>query len=121
MTDSGTRGTTAGSEVNPNDPFAILRSRDYLRLLILAAIVGIPISAVAYGFLKLVSDLQKWFYTTLPSNLGFHSAPGWWPLPLLAVAGLLVALTIQYLPGTGGHLPAEGLKIGGGPLSPVEL
>jgi H+/Cl- antiporter ClcA len=44
----------------------------------------------------------------------------WWPLPLLTISGLLVALAIRYFPGTGGHLPAEGLKTGGIPV-PVEL
>ncbi|HEX4540260.1 MAG TPA: chloride channel protein, partial [Acidimicrobiales bacterium] len=33
---------------------------------------------------------------------------------------LLVALTIRYLPGTAGHLPAEGFKAGGTP-TPIEL
>ena len=37
------------------DPVAILRSRSYLSALLLAAILGIPISAVAYGFLALVA------------------------------------------------------------------
>ncbi|MFE2880821.1 hypothetical protein ACFXG6_25545 [Streptomyces roseus] len=36
-------------------------------------------------------------------------------MPLLRVAGILVALTIRHLPGGGGHKPAEGLKTGGTP------
>ena len=44
----------------------------------------------------------------------------WWPIPLLAVGGPLVGLTIQYLPGTGGHQPAEGFKPSGAVL-PIEL
>ncbi len=32
---------------------------------------------------------------------------------MLALCGLLVALTLHYLPGTGGHRPAEGFKTGG--------
>jgi H+/Cl- antiporter ClcA len=32
---------------------------------------------------------------------------------MLALCGLLVGLTLRYLPGTGGHHPAEGLKTGG--------
>ena len=38
------------------DPVAVIRSRPYLSALVLAAILGIPISAVAYGFLALVSE-----------------------------------------------------------------
>ena len=44
----------------------------------------------------------------------------WWPLPLLALGGLVVGLTIRYLPGTGGHVPAEGFKPSGA-VPPVEL
>ena len=44
----------------------------------------------------------------------------WWPIPLLAVGGLLVGLTIRYLPGDGGHKPAEGFKPSGAVL-PIQL
>jgi hypothetical protein len=50
----------------PSDPAAILRSRSYAGLLVLAAILGVPISAAAYGFLALVDKLQNWLYTSLP-------------------------------------------------------
>jgi H+/Cl- antiporter ClcA len=102
------------------DPDALLRSRRYVGLLVLAAILGVPISAVAYGFLALVGGLQEWLFTDLPRALGFGGAPPWWPLPLLTLAGVLVGLTIRYLPGRGGHSPADGFKAGGVP-SPIEL
>jgi H+/Cl- antiporter ClcA len=102
------------------DPAAVLRSRSYVGLLVLAAILGVPISAAAYGFLALVAGLQEWLFTDLPEALGLGGAPWWWPLPLLALAGILVGLTIRYLPGRGGHSPADGFKAGGAP-SPVEL
>ena len=105
----------------PSDPLALLRSRSYLVLLVLAAIIGVIVSAAAYFFLALISKLQGWIFTSLPSGLGFHSEPIWWPIPPLVLAGLLVALTIRYLPGTGGHKPAEGFKVGAGPPSPAEL
>jgi H+/Cl- antiporter ClcA len=104
----------------PPDPLAILRTRSYVVLLVLAGILGVPISAVAYWFQDLVAHLQKWTFTDLPKGLGFHAEPTWWPLPLLAVAGVLVGLTIRYLPGRGGESPAEGFKPRGAP-SPVEL
>src|SRR5215212_2174070 len=102
------------------DPFALLRSRAYMKLLVLAALIGIPVSAVAYGFLELVAELQELLFDDLPDALGFDAVPVWWPLPLLAVAGLLVALAITRLPGTAGHSPADGFKTGG-PVPPVEL
>jgi H+/Cl- antiporter ClcA len=103
------------------DPAALLRSRSYLVLVALAAIIGAPISVVAYGFLTLVDKLQQWVFTDLPKGLGFDGTPLWWPIPFLALAGLLVALTLRHLPGTGGHSPADGLKVGGPPLAPVDL
>src|SRR4051794_1241185 len=96
--------------VSPPDPQALLRSRDYVRLLVLAALLGVPVSVASYGFLALVDQLQKAVFTDLPKSLGFDSAPVWWPLPLLAVGGLLAGLAIRFLPGTGGHSPADGFK-----------
>jgi H+/Cl- antiporter ClcA len=104
----------------PADPLAMLKTRSYVQLLVIAAIIGVPVSALAFGFLKLVSLLQGWLFSSLPKALGFAGTPVWWPLPLLALSGLLVGLTLTYLPGTGGHLPAEGFKAGGAP-SPAEL
>lgn len=99
---------------------AMLRSGSYLQLLVLAALIGAPVSAIAYWFLKLVALLQEWMFTSLPRELGFAGTPAWWPLPLLALAGALVAATIIYLPGTAGHKPAEGFKAGGSP-APIEI
>jgi H+/Cl- antiporter ClcA len=104
----------------PQDPQAMLRSRNYLRLLFVAAVVGVPISAAAYGFLALVSYVQRQLFTHLPDGLGFHGAPPWWPLPMLVIAGLLVAPAIRYLPGHGGHSPADGFKRHRAP-GPAEL
>ena len=97
----------------PAQAVALLRSRAYVRLLVVAAVLGVPISAVAWAFLAVVSKLQHWLYVSFPHDLGFKSAPVWWPFLLLAVGGMLVALTIRYLPGTGGHSPADGFKPGG--------
>jgi H+/Cl- antiporter ClcA len=97
----------------PSDPLTLLRSAAYVKLLVLAALIGVPVSAVAYGFLWLVSVLQDALFKDLPEAIGFGAAPAWWPLPLLMLSGLLVALAIRRLPGTGGHSPADGFKAGG--------
>jgi H+/Cl- antiporter ClcA len=94
----------------PPTPGELLRSRGYLRLLIMAAAFGVPVSAVAYGFLALVNYLQQEIFTHLPHGLGFRAEPAWWPLPVLAVGGLLTGLAIRYLPGGGGVSPAGGFK-----------
>jgi len=105
----------------PPDPLAILRSRSYVGLLVLATIIGMPVAAAAYFFLAAVHWLQGWIFTDIPKGLGFGSEPLWWPILPLVLAGLLVALTIKYLPGTGGHSPADGFKVGAGPATPIEL
>jgi H+/Cl- antiporter ClcA len=97
------------------DPQALLRTRSYVGLLVLAAVIGVPVSAAAYGFLALVDYLQKEIFTHLPHGLGFQAEPVWWPLPVLAIGGLLVALAIRYLPGRGGPSPAGGFKMHGAP------
>jgi H+/Cl- antiporter ClcA len=86
-------------------------------ILLFAAVIGVPVSALAYGFLKLVGETQHWLFQSLPSDLGFDGAPAWWPLPLLVVAGLLTALLIQHAPGGGGHEPSAGLAMAGTPAA----
>ncbi|MEV5157757.1 chloride channel protein [Streptomyces sp. NPDC053728] len=83
----------------------------------MVAILGVPISAAAFGFLALVHEIQSLTYEDLPRALGFHGTPSWWPVPLLAVSGLLTGLAIRRLPGTGGHRPAEGLSTGAAPTA----
>ncbi len=104
---------------SPPDPASLLRSRSYLALLVFGAVVGVVVAVVAYSFLKAIAALQEYIFSTLPSDLGFDSAPLLWPLPWLALSGLLVALTITYLPGTSGHKPAEGFKSGA--VRPIDL
>src|SRR4051812_44325566 len=99
---------------------ALLRSRNYLVLVVLGAAVGLVVAAVAYFFLKAVGETQHYIFTTLPTEAGYGAEPVWWPAPWLVLSGLLVALTIRYLPGTAGHKPAEGFKAGG-PVAPIEL
>lgn len=103
------------------DPAAVVRSKPYLSALLLAAVLGIPISVAAYGFLALVAAVQTYVFTDLPNNVFAEGTPAWWPVPWLALCGLLTGLTIRHLPGNGGHSPALGFHAGGGPPSNREL
>ena len=92
-----------------------MRSRPYVVLLMLAAIVGVLVSLAAWCFLELVYQSQQELFTHLPHALGYgHGPPVWWPLPVLTVGALIVAFAITRLPGGGGHIPAEGLATAGG-------
>jgi H+/Cl- antiporter ClcA len=83
--------------------------------LVLAAILGIPISVAAYGFLALTSQLQEAIFKDLPGHLFTGTTPAWWPVPWVLLCGVLTASVIRYLPGNAGHSPALGFQVGGGP------
>ena len=102
------------------NPIALLRTRSYVMLLVLGALVGIPVAAVAYFLLKFVDVAQQYVFVSLPDDLGWDPAPTWWPILPLMFSGLVVALTIEHLHGTAGHEPAEGFK-STGPVDPVDL
>src|SRR3954453_16547522 len=115
------QGAASTPGLPPIDPVAVIRSKPYLAALVLAGILGIPISAIAYGFLALVAEIQQLLFTTLPNQMFRGPPPAWWPVPWLMLCGLLTALTIRYLPGNAGHSPAFGFKTGGRPPSGREL
>ena len=113
MTAPDPRSPPAAPSGAAPDPVAVLRSPAYLRLLALAVVLGVPISVVAFGFLKLTALVQQWAFTDAPQALGWDDAPAWWPLLPLAVAGLVVGLTVRSLPGAGGESPTKGFSGGG--------
>jgi H+/Cl- antiporter ClcA len=96
-----------------------MRSRQFIGLLVLAAIVGVVASFAAWVFLEAVHEAQEAVWSDLPDALGFDHTPLWWALPVLAFAGILVAFAIARLPGRGGHIPAEGLNAA--PTQPIDL
>jgi chloride channel protein, CIC family len=102
------------------DPASTLRSKSFVAVLVLAAIVGVIASLAAWCFLELIFYVQQWVFTDIPHDVGYdHGAPLWWYLPVLAFAGVVAAFAIVRLPGNGGHIPAEGLNAS--PTHPVEL
>jgi chloride channel protein, CIC family len=103
------------------DPVAAIRSKPYIAALLLAAVLGIPISAVAYGFLALVNTIQDFLFDDLPGDLFSGGTPAWWPVPWLVICGVLTGLTIRHLPGNGGHSPAFGFHTDAGPPIDKEL
>jgi hypothetical protein len=98
---------------------SVMVSGRYLVLLALAAVVGVVASFAAWCFLELMHEAQHGIYHSLPDTFGYDSPPEWWPLPFLALAGVVVALALVKLLGTGGHAPAHGLDPSS--TQPIEL
>jgi H+/Cl- antiporter ClcA len=78
------------------------------------------VSVASWAYLELIHGIQVGVYEDLPDALGFDTVPTWWPLPWLALAGLLVAFAVVRLPGHGGHIPWKGIGTGGF-AQPIEL
>ncbi|SEE29340.1 H+/Cl-antiporter ClcA [Streptomyces sp. 2231.1] len=97
----------------------LLRDPAYQRTLVFSAVVGVPVSLAAFWFLAGLHELEHLLWVGLPADLGWSTPPWWWPLPLLAVSGLLVGLVVSRMRGAGGHIPASGLHSGG--MSPAAL
>jgi H+/Cl- antiporter ClcA len=93
-----------------------IHRQDLLRVVLSSVLVAVPVSLVALGFLSLITVTQEWVWQTLPGDLGYDAPPWWWPVPWLALAGLLVGAVVVTLPGRGGHQPVNGL--GGTPTEP---
>lgn len=101
---------------------ATMRSRRYVVLLVIAAVVGVIVSFAAWGFLELVYQIQQEMFTHLPHAVGYaHGPPKWWYFPVLGIGALITAFAIAKLPGRGGHVPAYGLATGGPPIQGIEL
>ncbi|MGO9490031.1 MAG: chloride channel protein [Solirubrobacteraceae bacterium] len=108
----------AEPELSPEQVEATIESRSFAVLLVIAAVVGVLVSLVAWCFLELLNQIERGVYVHLPSDFGYHGGPPiWWPLPVLAVAGVICAFAIERLPGEGGHLPANGLAAAGPPAA----
>jgi len=108
------------NEAPATDPAALMRTKAYRRLLVLAAFIGVVVSLASWAFLEATHWLQQWVYVDLPKGLGFDHPPWWWPLPPLALAGLVIAFAVVRLTGHGGHDPAGGLA-SGPPITPAQL
>lgn len=101
------------------DPTQMMASRRFLAVIALAAVVGLVTALAAWCFLELAHQIQVGVFEKLPEQLGYDTAPTWWPVPAAALGGLVVAFAIVRLPGRGGHVPAHGLSTD--PTLPADL
>jgi H+/Cl- antiporter ClcA len=107
----GPSPTPAGSSEAPSP-------REYLRILVIAALLGVPVAVAAAAFMSLIHALTTLMWTTIPEGAGWTAPPWWYVLAVPALAGLLVAVVVR-LPGRGGEPAVKGIALE--PLSPAQL
>src|SRR4051794_39543918 len=112
----------AGPQPATPEPAAVSASTPspggYVRILVVAAVLGVPVAFAAAAFMSLSHALTTLVWTTIPDGAGWTAPPWWYVVAVPAVAGLLVAMALR-LPGHGGEPAVAG--IGLHPLSPVQL
>lgn len=94
------------------------RARTYLRTLVYAAILGIPVAFAAVLFQTAIHDVIHVVWDVVPDAFDWSEPPGWYVILVPGIAGVLVALAVR-LPGHGGHSPLEGLSAGA--VRPTDL
>ena len=92
--------------------------RAYLRILLFAALLGIPVAFAAVLFQTALHDLIELVWHDIPDGFDWDEPPVWYVLLVPGLAGLLVAAVLR-LPGHGGHTPLEGLGLVA--IKPIEL
>lgn len=94
------------------------RAVAYLKTLVYAALLGIPVSVAAVLFQTLVHDVTHLVWEEVPGAFDWGEPPWWYVILVPGLAGILVAAAVR-LPGHGGHSPLEGLGMGA--LAPSDL
>ena len=89
----------------------------YLKLVLIAAAIGIPAALVAALFLALVHELENLLWDDLPDQLGYDSPPAYLVIGLPVVGALIVILARRLLPGDGGNPPTEGMALQATPVA----
>jgi hypothetical protein len=110
-------GPSPGGPASAGPP-AAPSPREYVRILVIAALLGVPVAVAAAAFMSLSYGLTTLVWTTIPDGAGWTAPPWWYVLAVPAIAGLLVAAAVR-LPGHGGEPAVAGIALE--PLSPVQL
>lgn len=107
----GATDAAAGSE-------QAITPKAYVRTLVLAALLGLPVAFAAVLFETVVEHLTTLLWDDLPDAAGWAAPPWWFVLLVTGIAGVLVAGAVR-LPGHGGHRPIDGLSMSA--IRPIDL
>ena len=94
------------------------RAVGYLRTLVFAALLGIPVAFAAVLFQTAIHDVTQLVWEEIPEAFDWSEPPWWYVVLVPGLAGVFVAAALR-LPGHGGHSPLEGLGMGA--VRPIEL
>jgi H+/Cl- antiporter ClcA len=105
-------------DVSDDSKYGRIRDRAYVKTLVVAALIGVPVALAAILFTSAVHGLEELLWHDIPNEAGWAEPAWWYVLAVPAVGGALVAAALR-LPGKGGHPAIEGLGLQ--PLRPLEL
>jgi H+/Cl- antiporter ClcA len=88
------------------------RAVGYLRTLVFAALLGVPVAFSAVLFQTAIHDVTQLVWEEIPDAFDWAEPPWWYVILVPGLAGVLVAAALR-LPGHGGHSPLEGLSMAG--------
>lgn len=94
-----------------------LTLRSVVRAVVLAVLIGIPVSLLALGFVELVNLATHLIWEDVPDWLGMSGQPAWY-LVLVPVLGALLVVLARRLPGHAAHGPLDGFLTH---VDPVDL
>ena len=86
----------------------------------MAAVVGVFVSLASWAFLEVIHWIQTGVFTDLPKYLGYHNGAPRGSTSSGSDGRSADRLRDRAPAGGGGHIPAEGLKVGG-PVQPIDL
>ena len=106
--------------VDPTDEakYGRIRDRAYVKTLVAAALIGVPVALLAIAFTSAVHGIEELLWHEIPEEAGWTEPAWWYVLAVPAAGGALVAAALR-LPGKGGHPAIEGLSLK--PMRPLEV
>jgi H+/Cl- antiporter ClcA len=112
---SGPRIGAMDDELTLEQAEALILSRRFVALMLLAAFAGLVVSFAAWCFLEGTFRAQRLLFEHV------DGPPLWYLVLVLAAGGLVVGWAIDRLPGRGGHVPVHGLQAQGAPPEGLTL
>ncbi len=82
----------------------------YVRTLVYAGLLGVPVAFAAVLFQTASHELIHLVWDRVPDWLGWSEPAGWYVVLVPALGGALVALACR-LPGHGGHSALDGISV----------